>query len=569
MKEIKKRAFTLITLLLCLPLAVAAQEFYFTYEGQTLMYNVLDEEAKTCEVARNRFISGNIIIPTEAYEYVVISIGDWAFADSGLYSVTIPNSITSIGFRAFENCIGLTSITIPSSVTEIAGDTFYGCSDLTSILVEDGNPTYSSIQGILYDKEQTQLVQVPVGKKGTFNIPSFVTNIGDGAFRGCHGLTYVNIPSSVTHIGYGAFFGCNLKSVTIPNSVTSIGYGALKFNSLREIMLLSPSFEKLEDIGYDTPNLQYIYAHKSVIDKWGEELRWYNKELIELAPIGTIANVLEKTGTKLSFRLKPTADDGSVVQTLYYEGKPIEADETGTYRLTELYPYADIALSADVLRDGVQERAGFYLYAHSVVQPVELRITEAGFATLMLPYDAPLPEGVEAYATSQAKEATADGSRTLILEASDGLQANTPYIIKGQPGTYRFSGIAVNDRDTYTDGWLTGTFERVLAAPGTYVLQNNGGVTGFYRVAAGKEPYVGANRAWLSVTDGEGSAAEVTAFVFSDGEATGIGSVAADRRVDVYTQEGVKVRSNVRMADALKALPRGIYIVDGVKKAVR
>lgn len=82
------------------------------------------------------------------------------------------------------------------------------------------------------------------------------------------------------------------------------------------------------------------------------------------------------------------------------------------------------------------------------------------------------------------------------------------------------------------------------------------------------EPYVEANRAWLTV-DREGYAAEVTAFVFSDGATTGIGSVVDDRRVDVYTQDGVKVRSNVRTADALKALPHGIYIVDGAKKAIR
>ncbi|MDE7378726.1 MAG: leucine-rich repeat domain-containing protein [Paraprevotella sp.] len=540
MKEIKKRAFALITLLLCLHLAAVAQEFTFTYERQTLKYNVLDEEAKTCEVAseQSQSISGDVIIPAEANGYTVIAIGSRAFENcNGLKSVNIPNSVTSIGDQAFSYCSGLTSVDIPNSVTKIGYYAFLDCRGLTSI-----------------------------------NISNSVTSIGDFAFSDCFGLTSINIPNSVTVIGDGAFSWCSgLTSINIPNSVTTIGDGAFKYcPKLQEIMILSSSLKKLRGFGYGN-NLQYIYAHKPMIDKWGGDIHsWHsNVQLIELAPIGTIAYALEKTDTELSFRLKPTADDGSVVQMLYYEGKPIEADETGTYRLTGLYPYVDIALSADVLRDGVLERAGFYLYAHSEVQPVELHITEAGFATLMLPYDAPLPEGVEAYATSQAKEATANGNRTLILETSDWLQANTPYIIKGQPGTYRFSGIATNEGDTYTAGWLTGTFAPVQAVAGTYVLQNNGGVTGFYRVAAGKEPYVGAYRAWLSVPDGESSAAEVTAFVFSDNAATGIEGATADRRVDVYTQEGVKVRSNVRMADALKELPRGIYVVDGAKKAVR
>ena len=201
---------------------------------------------------------------------------------------------------------------------------------------------------------------------------------------------------------------------------------------------------------------------------------------------------------------------------------------------------------------------------------IDLRISDAGFATLMLPYEAALPEGVKAYSASQAGETLANGCRVLTLEEADALQANTPYIIEGTPGTYTFSGAVTNTQDTYTNGWLTGTFVGTQAQAGTYVLQNNNGITGFYRVAAGKEPQVGANRAWLSVPAEEGATAEVTAFVFGDDSATGIEGVdASDRRVDVYTLEGVRVRTDVRMSEALKALPRGVYVVNGTKKAVK
>ena len=209
------------------------------------------------------------------------------------------------------------------------------------------------------------------------------------------------------------------------------------------------------------------------------------------------------------------------------------------------------------------------IYDFENARKVDLRISNAGFATLMLPYDAALPEGVKAYSTSQAAEVTADGCRVLKLVEEDALQANTPYIIEGAPGTYTFSGIMTNTQDTYTNGWLTGTFVARQAQAGTYVLQNNNGITGFYRVATGKEPHVGANRAWLSVPTEEGATAEVTAFVFGDDSATGIEGVdAADRQVDVYTLEGVCVRTNVRMSEALKALPRGVYVVNG-KKTVK
>ena len=263
-------------------LITSIHTFAYDFESDGLYYNILSKEDGTAEVTyeytdsygqHRNDAEGDIEIPSTviciikpgySQIYHVKSIGDHAFSYcKEVTSVSIPNSVTSIGKEAFYGYNKLASVTIPNSVTYIGELAFYG--RLMEINVEYDNPSYASIDGILYNKDVTTLIQCP-WVKASIEIPNSVTSIGEWALGDCHNLTSAIIPNSVKSIGERAFSGCiKLTSVNIPNSVTHIGNRAFYYCERLTSMTLPNSVTSIgERTFYNCTEMKSVTIPNSV-----------------------------------------------------------------------------------------------------------------------------------------------------------------------------------------------------------------------------------------------------------------------------------------------------------------
>lgn len=145
------------------------------------------------------------------------AVGTYAFYNcNNLVTMNIPVSVTTIKVFAFSGCSSLTSVTIPKLVTTLGNNAFYNCSALMTVNVNNTN--FSDIDGVLYNKLQTQLIQCPTSKTGAFTIPGSVTSIGSSAFYNCSVLTSIKVttatPSNIT-LGSTVFENVNKTSCTL------------------------------------------------------------------------------------------------------------------------------------------------------------------------------------------------------------------------------------------------------------------------------------------------------------------------------------------------------------------
>lgn len=175
------------------------------------------------------------------------SLSDAFFNCTSLTSVTIPQGVTRIEEDTFSECYNLKTVSLPTGITSINGNAFLHCTAMTAVNISSFASDYTSVDGVLYSKDKTELVYYPSAKADSnyiippgvntigyraFNyalnlesvdIPDTITTIGEGAFRNCESLTSVEIPENAS-VGYSAFNNCaSLATLTLPSSVTEIG----------------------------------------------------------------------------------------------------------------------------------------------------------------------------------------------------------------------------------------------------------------------------------------------------------------------------------------------------------
>lgn len=188
----------------------------------------------------------------------------------------------------------------------------------------------------------------------------------------------------------------------------------------------------------------------------------------------------------------PDDEDGNPMDELFtigLVGAPSLCN--GTYAV-EIAEATFARVVGDDVTGGYSEPVYFQLTVTGGREASEVvyTLTEAGYGTLILPFDAPLPEGLTAYTCTGL-----DGS-TVVAEEQTEIRANVPLLMQGTPGTYVFRGAGTPLADSYTEGLLTGVYAPATLTSG-YVLQNQNGVVGFYPVSADAPVTVPVNRCYL------------------------------------------------------------------------
>ena len=235
-------------------------DFFYRYDAQ-------NDRVALCGTTET--ISGDVIVPETLDGYTITALGAGAFENlPNITSITIPNTITYISSNCVYGCAKLKTIYVPASVTQIGENAFFSsCTSLENIFVDSQNQHYTSVDGILYNKDKTVLMTCPNAKKfESFTVPYGVTTIADSAFEFHEELTTLIMPQTVTKVERFAFFSCiNLSNVTFSKNLSVIEMSAFGSCDLSGLLTLPDSLTYLEFSAFGSNyGLTEVYIPKNL-----------------------------------------------------------------------------------------------------------------------------------------------------------------------------------------------------------------------------------------------------------------------------------------------------------------
>ena len=210
-------------------------------------YEILPDGSCSLEYCRN--IGTEVILPSEIDGHPVTKLGDYLLCNSEITSVTIPQSVTSIGYQIFVGCKKLTRVILPDGLREIGEGAFELCEGLTEIHIP-GTVVSMGDSAFMYCGNLTR-VTVGEGVKAisdyafcecenltSVTLPDGISRIGERAFFNCYSLKDVTFPGTLTEIGESAFSSCGFSSLTLPEGVIRIGKSAFGYcDNLTEVTI--------------------------------------------------------------------------------------------------------------------------------------------------------------------------------------------------------------------------------------------------------------------------------------------------------------------------------------------
>ena len=456
------------SLLLC-SIMVNAHDF----EMNGIYYNITSVENLMVEVTHygsynSAKYKGEIIIPPivnyNNKDYKVTAIGEYAFFACKVTSISIPEGVATVGYRAFEDCGSLTSINIPESVTSIGNSAFCGCSSLTSI-----------------------------------NIPESVTSIGGWAFYGCSSLTSITIPEGVTTIEEWTFYGCSaLTSFIIPNSVTSIGMYAFRDCNLA-VVVIGENVTSINGSAfqYGCRSIHTVINYSALSITKGTSnagyVAYYATKVINIRDLSIVEDFLFSTKNGIHFLMGYVGDDTEIVLPDSYQGEsylidaycfykceyltsitiPVSVTSIGEWAFYGCTNLANITIHSNPTIDSsaIPTETTMFLVlndnnvinldvnnANTFDEVVYSRELGAGkYGTIMLPFT-PDAESVENFAFYSLS--SVDGE-TLTFDEVATPVANTPYLYtlrEGKSTTQITGGETTISSAIFTpeiDGWKT------------------------------------------------------------------------------------------------------------------